>query len=344
MPTAELERGATDVVAFTIQPIDFATTKAEIEKVTSGALMLRVADVNDKAGLEKCHKTRMQLRAMRTTIEAKRKSMKADALEYGRKVDSAAKELMAPIEEAEAHLVEQENIVAREKERLAKEVEEKRQAMLRERFNLLSECSFPGGSSYLEGDIARYTPAEFTAVLESERKLKAAFDERMKAEKAERERIAEQQRIEAERLAREKAELERQRREQAEAQAKIDAENRRIELEKAKVEAAEKARLAAIAEQQRREAEAKTRAEADERERQRIEALRPDREKLLAVAVAVGCIDVPVLSADAQKAAGKVIDLLQTCEAGIRRTAEKMMTEKVENRVDNANESGKLTG
>lgn len=322
----------TNPAPFTIVPITYDVQRELITQIADEYMPLTVSGIDDKAGLEAVHKARMEVKNLRVRIEKRRKQLKAESLEYGRQVDSAAKELTDLLTPIETHLENEEAIVAREKARLEREAEGKRQAMIRERFNCLSECSFPGGNSYLEGDIARFTVAEFSAVLDSERVAKAAFDERMAAEKAERERIAEQQRIEAERLAKERAELERQRREQVEAQAKIDAEQKRLLeaeleqkrlafLEKAKAEAAEKARLEAIAEQERKAAEAKAKAEADERERQRIEALRPDCEKLITIADRVRDIDVPVLSKAAAPAACEVIKLLESCEASIREVA-----------------------
>lgn len=316
MTTAELTKHA----PFTIAPITYDVQRELITQLAAEYMPLTVFGIGDKAGLEAVHTARMEVKNLRVQIEKRRKQLKAESLEYGRQVDSAAKELTDLLTPIETHLEHEESIVAREKARLEREAEEKRQAMIRERFKCLSECSFPGGNSYLEGDIARFTAAEFSAVLDAERIAKADFDARMAAETAERERIAEQNRIEAENLAKERAELERQRREQAEAQAKIDAEKRRIEADQA-----EQRRLAelekAIAEQERKAAEAKAKAEADERERQRIEALRPDCEKLITIADRVRDIDVPVLSKAAGPAACEVIKLLESCEASIREVA-----------------------
>ena len=217
MATAELNTPpATELVAFTIRPIDYELTKAEIDKVASGALLLRVNDVNDQAGLARCHKTRMQLRDMRTTIEKKRKAMKADALEYGKQVDSAAKALIAPIEQAEAHLVDQEAIVKREQERLAKAAAEQRQAMIRERLRLLQAC----GKSYLADDVAGLSPEDFDALYQAELADKKLRDEEAARAEAERQRVAEEQRREAERLQAEREELERQK-QAAETRAKM---------------------------------------------------------------------------------------------------------------------------
>ncbi len=97
---------------------------------------------------------------------------------------------------------------------------------------------------------------------------------------------------------------------EAEQRRQVEADTQRqraIELEQARFEAAEQAkrdteaRLAreAAEEQARKEAEeeARLQAEFDAAEaKRRVEALRPDREKLLAVADAVKAIEVPDLS------------------------------------------------
>lgn len=384
MATAELTRPAQ---GFTIRPINYELTLAEIEQAAADAKALTVKGLDDKAGIELCHKTRMELRKMRTTIEAKRKTMKADALEYGKQVDSAAKALIAPIEDAEAHLLEQESIVKREQERLAREAEEKRQAMIRERLLKLQEC----GAAYLESEIAGLPQGEFDALLAAERADKERRDAEAARLKAEQERIAAEQKAEAERLAKEREELERQRveaeirskrgiarlemlsrtgyahpftveeladmvpalwdelisrarrekderdqaaaaeqarldqqrKEQAEAQAKIDAENRRIELEKAKAEAAEKARLQAIEDQKRAEAEAKAAAEREAVERARIEAAKPDHDKIIAVIAALQAIEFPPLSD--KTANGEVNDILNCASEELFEVADRLI-------------------
>lgn len=329
MATAALTKHA----PFTIAPITYDVQRELITQLADEYLPLTVSGIDDKAGLEAVHKARMEVKNLRVRIEKRRKELKSESLEYGRRVDAAAKELTDLLLPIESHLEDQEAIVEREKARLAREAEERRRAMIRGRFKLLAEQSYAGGNSYLEGDIAGLSADAFDVLLGAEIKAKREFDARMAAEKAEYERIAEQQRVEAERLAKEKAELERQRQEQLAEQANIEAEKKRLadieaerqrqaELERAKAEAAEQARLAAIAEQDRKAAEAKAQAEAEACERQRIEALRPDREKLLAVADAVATLYIPQVSASALQAAKEVANHLADAAIAIRLTVE----------------------
>lgn len=397
MATAELEtKPAQELIAFSIRPISYEVTKAEIEKVVSAALMLRVNDVNDKAGLDRCQKEQSNLTRMTSTIEKQRVEMKRESLEYGRQVDSIAKELAGPLEKAKAHLQEQRNIVKREAERIAKEAEEKRQTKIRERLRLLQCC----GKTYLADEVADLSDEDFASLLAAEQADKKARDEQAAADEAERQRVAEANRVEGERLAKEKAELDRQRTEsesrnkrmgariamlgnlghvhemtadeladmapdhwedvlssarlakqerddaaaaeraeiervkteQAAAQAKIDAEHKRIadaeaervrraEIEKLHAEAAEKARLDAIAEQERKEREAKAAAEAAAAKLAQLEALRPDHEKLLAIAATVEAIKLPPVSVSAAAAASGIEKLLAECASRIRYVA-----------------------
>jgi DNA repair exonuclease SbcCD ATPase subunit len=147
---------------------------------------------------------------------------------------------------------------------------------------------------------------------------KKARDEAAAIEAAERAKVAEEQRHEAERLAAERAELDRVRKEQAEAQAKIDAENKRIsdehaareraaELEKAKAEAAER---------EKREAEEL---------RRRQDALRPDYEKLFAIGARIDNIDVPVVSAAAAGVAEEIRSLLRFTADRIEQLAKRLV-------------------
>lgn len=177
---------------------------------------------------------------------------------------------------------------------------------------------------------AREAKAERDRMAEEERQRQAAEQARLKQleeqeaadraklEESERQRLAaeaEERRKETERLAAERAELDRQRKAQDEEQAsvrreheaeraKIEAERRAVELEKAKQEAAQKAReeaerehaIKVAREKAEAAAEAKRMAEkakADEAVRLKAEAERPQRDKLIAVALAVLRVEVP---------------------------------------------------
>ena len=124
--------------------------------------------------------------------------------------------------------------------------------------------------------------------------------------------------IEDDKLAAERAELDRQRADQQEAQRKLDTEREAIhKAEQDRLDAIERARLEAeqkesarVAEEQRvareaeearlkaeqAEADRKASAEREVNEKARLEALRPDREKLLAYVAQIDAIELPQVS------------------------------------------------
>jgi hypothetical protein len=344
--TALATEQKTQLAPFQIKPITFEETAELLTSIASECMELTVESIEDKEGIAAVHKSRMQIVKLRGNIEKERKTMKADALEYGKQVDNAAKALVAIIAPAEAHLEHEESVVEREKERIRKQEEAKRQSILRSRLEALAACGFV----CLPSDIEFILDDEYNALLAEKQAEKKARDEAVAREAEERARMVEQQRIEAERLSAERAEFEatakaerdrlaQQQREQAEAQAKIDAENKRIadaeaarefaaELEKAKQEAAEIARREAEQKRKRDEAEATARAEAEEAERKRVEALRPDNIKLLSVAELVDAVIVPEVSRSADAVADEIRSILRQAAAGIRAQANSLVAKK----------------
>lgn len=308
MPTAILEKPSTD----------FAIADEAIAEMAERYLPLIVKGIDDAKGFDEVHKARMVVRGKRVDVENTRKRLKADALEYGRMVDSEAKRIFALIEPIERHLQEQEDKVTKEKQRLKDEAEAKRQAMIRDRLQKLALC----GCTYLASDVEGLEQEKFDAFLADKQREQL---ERQEAEaRAEAERKAE-----AERLAKERAELDAQRKVQEAEAARIAAEQkkladaeaarlREIELENARKEAAEKAKREE-AERIQREAEAKfAKAQAEAAEAKRLKELRPDYEKLLSVADAVSNIDVPVVGDGARDIATRITELLESAEQSIR--------------------------
>lgn len=326
--TAELE---TPIAKFTIQPISYPVLREEIIALVSECMSITVSSADDEDGLKLAKSKRKELRNVRLAVEKRREKLKSESLEYGRRVDWAAKALTDPILPAEAYLKDQESIVQREKERIEKEAEERRNAMIHQRLSLMAEA----GRVCVATDVSYLSEEEFQADLAKAVEAKRLRDEQAAAEEAERLRIAEQNRIEAEKLAAERAELERQRTEQAEAQRLIDMENKRIadaaeavriaaDIEQARRFAAEAARLEAIAEQERKAAEAKAQAEAEEVERKRQAELRPDREKIAAFADAVTKLEIPTLSPKSKAIAGEIAQVMLDASAKIRAAGSKL--------------------
>lgn len=315
--------------------IEYPIADAAIYKLSEEYMPLTIRDVNDAEGFRLVHDARMDVKARRVAIEKKRKELKADALEYGRKVDGEAKRLTALLEPIETHLEEQEDRYNAEKERIKCEAEEKRRGVIRERLERFAEV---GCRIYSFDEVAEMTDAVFNGTLVYQAEV---FRQQREKEAAE----AEARRIEAEKLAAERVALEAERKRQAEAEAKLRAEQEKVEadkrrlaaeeaerkrqseLEQARKEAAERAKREALKEASRKEMEAKVRAAAEEIERKRIEALRPDSEKLASVADMVHAILVPEVSRDedAMDARQIIVNELAKCEKTIRYTAEQLV-------------------
>ena len=287
---------------FAIQPITFEIAKEALEQMVAESSALTVAGVDDKQGIAAVRESRLEYKRIRVNVEARRKELKADALEYGRQVDGMAKALTSIIEPEEKRLQHEEDIVKREQERIAREAEEKRQAMVRQRLADLQAC----GKAYLESDIAALSDEEFAELLASEQADKKLRDAEAARLEAERKAAEEKQRVEAERLKQEREEFERQQKAAQERTSRMRArisllagvgyvhiftddeladmtpqqwettltDARRQKKERDDKEAAERAAL----EKQRLEQEAERRKQ--EAERQRIEA---EKLKLLSI-------------------------------------------------------------
>jgi len=219
------------------------------------------------------------VRGKRIEVEKKRVELKADALAWGKKVQSEANRIFALIEPIENHLMSEEKKAEIEKQR----IEDKRIAGVRSRIDdiqIISTDPFKFDSGKLQNIIAaleriEITPDvyfEFTQEAQElvDRKLEDALQSletrlRLDTEQAERE-------AEAERQSKVKIEQDRIAAEQAEAQAKIDKANRKIEAEKAATAEAKRA------EQVRKDREeferkAKIKAEKDAKEAAQREML-----------------------------------------------------------------------
>lgn len=226
------------------------------------------------------------LRKIKAAIEKKRKELKASALEFGRGVDGAAKELTARVEEMiEVHEVPLLAIENRERERVAA-LEARLAELTRYKDaspdatpcaikNLLDDCEAiaidPSWQEFMQP--AQLTKDESLAYLNEilakaeKREAEAAELERLRKEEearkqAEREEAIRKEAAEKakkaaeEKAAREKAEAERQAQVEREASAKREADAKAAQ---------------AAAEQARKEAEARAERAAQE-ERERIEA------------------------------------------------------------------------
>lgn len=288
------------LVRYDVTPEDIARTTAEY-----GAL-----SADTTAGYEQVRKAIAYCRTTRVEIEAKRKQLKAASLEYGKRVDRAAKDLVELIDPIESALQAKKDAVDAEKERLKREAAEAEKAALEAAIRAEREAEEARLKAERDAEEARLRAArevEEKRLAEERARLEAQAAElaelkrqQEEAARAERERMATEQkkfdderraeemrqhalRMDEERLRRE-AEAERQREAAEERQrlAEERAENERFrrELEelKAKAEREEAARQAAI----KAEAEAKAQAERDRVAAEEAKAREAERQAELA--------------------------------------------------------------
>lgn len=245
MATATSKNEGMDVIRYDV-------TDAAIAEI---AETYKNADASTTKGYGVVVKGIATTRELRVAVEKKRKDLKRDALDYGRRVDGEAKRITAALMEIEQPLKLLKGAVDDEKELVKREAEEARLA--EERAKAEAERAAKEAALKAEREVEEARLAEERKNLEAER---AKLDEERKAreaEESERQRkqeaadtermkkIAEEERILAERKAEtEKAEAEQRAREEERAEAA------RKEREKAEHEARmaeiEKRRLAAL--------------------------------------------------------------------------------------------------
>jgi len=316
-------------------PIVFHVSDARIDEIKRELSGLTIVDSKD---YERVTKGIAVCRTLRGQVEKCRKDLKEESLAYGRKVDAEAKRLTAKLEEIEEPLKAEKTRVDEEKERAKREAEEAKRAKLESRVNALvalkvsishlivADWTDEEFTAQLATAKRLFDEAEQRAKAEAERLAKEEADRqeamrleqlrldaeraelaRLRAEqeaaaKAERERVDAEQAAERKRLAAEQAKIEEaQRIERAKLDAEraaIQAEKDRLAREQAERDEAERQRLAAIkAEEDRKEAE-RLNAIAQQAERERLEALKPDKEKLLMLVVAIESLEMPMLASD----------------------------------------------
>lgn len=222
-------------------------------------LALRVADLKERnfltpAAYREGTNAIAVCRQMRVQIEERRKLLKHDSLEYGRKVDDVARQLTAVVEAVELPLKDAKKAVDEAKEAAKREALEAERRAVEEQIRAQREAE--------EAVLRVRRQAEEAALAEQRRALAA---ERAEAEK---ERQAELQRMALERaaLAEERAAAAKELAEVRARKAAEEAERRAQELAEQKRAEEEEARINALEYEQARQ--------------KRLAALAPDREKL----------------------------------------------------------------
>lgn len=262
-----------------IQKIEFNITDTKLAEMSEKFMVLKLTDFNDKVGFNKIVEYRKEVKDVRVNVEKKRKELKAKSLKFGKDVDLEAKRVTALLLVMEDHLIEQENVVKKEKERIQAEKQKKIEEAHQVRRELaVSSGAVFNGVIFFYGDdtqvsdfeLCSFSEKAFSVEIEKIKLWKekealklAAIEEEKKAEEKRQAKIAADQKIEQDRLnkvAEEQAE-------QAEkiriAQAKIAEEKRKNEEEK-KIEEAKKQAVI--------DAEEKHKKEIEEAKQKAIEA------------------------------------------------------------------------
>jgi hypothetical protein len=314
----------------------YNVTDAAIAKLNTDYMVLTVKTPQDMPGYEIVKKARIDIKKRRVEVEKTRVQLKAESLEYGRRVDGEAKRITALLEPIENHLIGQEKIVDDEKARIKAEAEAKEAARFTARTDMLIQTfgATWNGQTYIAYGISipsaivkACTDEQFSQFVVQVQEKKDADDARLKAE--EEARLKEQAlilKVQQEQEA-ERNRLEAVRKEQDAAAAKLKADidyllwfqasdaayvlKLRVqaeEIEKAKTAAIEQARVdheANIKRQVEEKAAADLRAKiAAEKKAARA----PDKVKLLAYADYIAAVAPPP---DLKTAEGKDI-LIET--------------------------------
>jgi len=255
------------------------TEIAEFSQTEAGLAELRqqlagyTPDCSTTAGDKQARQTRLALVQLRTTLEAKRKELKAPLVERGRLIDAEAKRITAEILSHEQPI--DDAIRAGEAEREQRRLERERAEAARiaeinariENIRALPVVYVAGTQDVLRDAINALRSSDLSAQFDTvhlPRAEEAKASALLGLERLLTQRVAADE--EAERLRVERAELERLREEQAEAQRRADAEA-----------AAARAEADRLAREER-----ERQAEADRVERERIAAEIAERQRQLA--------------------------------------------------------------
>lgn len=263
---------------------------------------LTVNGVDDREGLKAVESARKELKKKRVEIKKISEELRESAVKFQKAVISREKELVGIIEPVEERLIQIEDDIWKEKERLREEAEKKESDRIQNMLDQLNDLNYAIDFHSLKGMTDEQFAQTLTEAREAYEKQAREMAIELEREK-ERVRLQEEARkAEEERLAKERKEVERMQAEMRAAQEKLeieqakvrkaleDAERERKAIQEAKeAEEREKKRLAELeeakkqaAEQARIEAEAKAALEAKQKLEREQKEKEEAEEKLLA--------------------------------------------------------------
>lgn len=216
-----------DTIKNEIRKFNLADSAIAELKKQYGAL--KIQDANDTKGYKAVTEALAVVRTKRTSVEKKRKELKADYLQTGRAIDAEAARLTVLLEEIETPLTNEKKRIDDEKENARLEKERQEQERLQGRVSALLENGMMfNGSFYAIGEtitvdvvtLKQFPDEHFTLLLDKVRaenqKILNAKAEQERLAKEERDRIEKQrqeQETERLRLENERKEMDRQREE-----------------------------------------------------------------------------------------------------------------------------------
>lgn len=312
---------------------------------------LTISGLEDREGFLKVSEARKSLKSERVQIEKDAKQLRDSAVKFQKAVIAREKELIGIIEPTENELYQEEEKYKKLKAEQEREKEKQAIQKTQDRVNKLAK--FGKAMDYFElkhlsderfNEIATQAEIDFNTEQEKiaqekaeAERLRAEEYERLRAErialdlqKAEQERKERElrqqdiERVEAERRRQEdiKAETDRIQKEREELEREKRQHEEQIRLEKAKKEAAERAR---IEEQERIKREEKEKIERErlaKAEAERQEALKPDKDKLMQYAHNLMSVAFPdLIHDDAKKISDGVKSKVVQVVAQIQKTA-----------------------
>lgn len=293
----------------TLRPL--AEQAADIMRQAEG---LTVTSIEQKDEMRKSRELRLALRKVRVEVEGARKSLKEESLRRGQFIDGISKIVREKCEATEARLEDQEKFAERQ--------EAARKAKITaERVSILA--AYEINTAFM--DLANMPAEDFDRLVAQSRDAHQNKLEREKREAEERAAREEAARVEAERIRAENARL---RAEAAERErlATIEREKAAKAQREAEAEAARAREAQAKAEAKlRAEREAKERAERDEANARRRAERAPDRDKLIALSQAVAALSIPTLTtADGKKVQRVVENTIKSCSGAILELAKEL--------------------
>lgn len=285
--------------------VEYSVSDAAIEQLRNRYTGLTIQNTAD---YERVRVGIGEVRDIRVQVEKTRVELKADALAYGRKVDTEAKRITGLLLEIEEPLKLEKAKVDDEKARVKREKEEAEQRRIDEEIRVKWEAEEAAAKA--ERDRIAAEQAQENARLQAEREKLEADRKALEAEQLRQQAVIDEQN----RIAQAKLD---------EEAAKLKAEREKLAREQFEREAKGRAEADARAKVEREAAEKKAREEREAEERERLAALAPDREKLVALADAIAQLSTPAVNSSeamhyldrAQDHLNQAIEILQSFSA-----------------------------